>query len=100
MASTKAQFALEKAGAAGGKPTAYISIAGKPNLREIVAAQHTLFEVLPKFKGFGLKACPNCHSGLDKIVIDFGRVEIGKRLSNVISQPIRALPQDPTPIRK
>jgi len=82
------QFALEKDASARGLPTARIALTGKPTLREIVAAQKQLLESLPKFKGFGLKACPNCHSGLERIVIEFGD-PFKTRFSNVVTAPIR-----------
>jgi len=84
------EFALERTSAKE-LPTARIVLSGKPNLREIVGAQQLLLQSLPKFKGFGLKACPGCHSGLDRIVIDFGD-PLEKRVSNIISEPVRALP--------
>ena len=91
MSAETVQFALERASAKGGLPTARILMPATPDLRQIIGAQQLLLRSLPKFKGFGLKACPNCHSGLDRIVIDFGD-PLEKRLSNVINQPIRALP--------
>jgi hypothetical protein len=93
MSVKTVQFALEQSASAKGLPTAHIVLSGKPNLREIVGAQQLLLQSLPKFKDFGLAACPKCHSGLDRIVIDFGR-PLDKRLSNIITQPVRALPQD------
>jgi hypothetical protein len=83
------QFALERT-TAKEAPTAHIVLSGKPTLRELVGAQQLLLQSLPKFKGFGLKACPNCHSGLERIVIDFGD-PFEKRISNVVSEPIRAI---------
>jgi hypothetical protein len=83
------QFALEKDASARGLPTARIALTGKPTLREIVGAQQQLLASLPKFKGFGLKACPNCHSGLERIVIEFGD-PFKTRFSNVITAPVRS----------
>jgi hypothetical protein len=83
------EMALERSSAKA-LPTAHVVLSGEPNLREIVAAQQMLLQSLPKFKGFGLKACPNCHSGLDRIVIDFGD-PIEKRVSNILHEGVPAI---------
>jgi hypothetical protein len=86
-------FALEK-GTGRSRPTAYVSLPGKPNLKQIVQAQRALLETLPDFKGFRLKACPGCHSGLEKIVIGFDPPELEKRFDTALKRPIGKLPQE------
>jgi hypothetical protein len=86
-AEKRVVFALEK-GAARSRPTAYISLPGKPNLKQIVQAQHDLLAALPEFKGFKLRACTGCHSGLEKIVIGFDPVDLEKRFDATLSRPM------------
>jgi hypothetical protein len=91
------QLALEK-GAGRKRPTAHIAISGKPDLKVILRAQQALLQRLPEFEGFRLKACPGCHSGLERIVIDFGRPQLTTRFKNTIRVRAPELPQDPVPV--